>query len=214
MTKINNTITKILKMFNFIIHILKIKLLLNSLNLLKLFVKKIHKQMTFFILMSTLSDNERLNLQKMINDSECEDNTTQIRELKHSILLRDNIRKLDTYKKQNRLLKEANYLEYIDKAKVESPFLFNSYTDIFNRIMKDELDLEIMTKLLIVLKMIEDGINQHEGSVMVGKVLKELYVDSALKRGDNIDDDLDVNAASTANEGKKISWKEYKQMNM
>ena len=165
--------------------------------------------------MSTLSDNERLNLQKMINDSECEDNTTQIRELKHSILLRDNIRKLDTYKKQNRLLKEANYLEYIDKAKVESPFLFNSYTDIFNRIMKDELDLEIMTKLLIVLKMIEDGkINQHEGSVMVGKVLKELYVDSALKRGENINDDSDVNAASTANEGKKISWKEYKQMNM
>lgn len=165
--------------------------------------------------MSTLSDNERLNLQKMINDSECEDNTTQIRELKHSILLRDNIRKLDTYKKQNRLLKEANYLEYIDKAKVESPFLFNSYTDIFNRIMKDELDLEIMTKLLIVLKMIEDGkINQHEGSVMVGKVLKELYVDSALKRGENIDDGSDVNVASTANEGKKISWKEYKQMNM
>jgi hypothetical protein len=165
--------------------------------------------------MSTLSDNERLNLQKMINDSECEDNTTQIRELKHSILLRDNIRKLDTYKKQNRLLKEANYLEYIDKAKVESPFLFNSYTDIFNRIMKDELDLEIMTKLLIVLKMIEDGkINQHEGSVMVGKVLKELYVDSALKRGENIDDDSDVNDASTANEGKKITWKEYKKMNM
>lgn len=171
--------------------------------------------MTFFILMSTLSDNERLNLQKMINDSECEDNTTQIRDLKHSILLRDNIRKLDTYKKQNRLLKEANYLEYIDKAKVESPFLFNSYTDIFNRIMKDELDLEIMTKLLIVLKMIEDGkINQHEGSVMVGKVLKELYIDSALKRGENIDNDSGVNDASTANEGRQITWKEYKQMNM
>ena len=63
------------------------------------------------------------------------------------------------------------------------PFLYNSYTNLFNRVIKDELDLEIMTKLLIVLKMIENGkINQHEGSVMVGKVLKELYVDSALKR--------------------------------
>lgn len=166
--------------------------------------------------MSTLSDNERLNLQKMINDSECEDNTAQIRELKHSVLLRDNIRKLDTYKKQNRLLKEANYLEYIDKAKLESPFLFNSYTDIFNRLMKDELDLEIMTKLLIVLKMIEDGkINQHEGSVMVGKVLKELYVDSALKRGDNLDTESDSETPVTkVNEGKKLTWKEYKQMNM
>ena len=34
---------------------------------------------------STLSDHERLNLQKMINESECDDNTEQIRKLKHSL---------------------------------------------------------------------------------------------------------------------------------
>jgi|UniRef100_A0A6C0FC37 hypothetical protein len=164
--------------------------------------------------MSGLSNNEKLQLQKMINESECDDNTSQIRELKHSILLRDNIRKLDTFRKANIELQKTNYNEFVNQAKDIVPFLYNSYTDIFNRITKDELDLEIMTKLLIVLKMIEDDkINQHEGSVMVGKVLKELYVDSALKRGENLDEQY-KSAEPTPKEHGNISWKEYKKLHM
>ena len=164
--------------------------------------------------MSGLSNNEKLQLQKMINESECDDNTSQIRELKHSILLRDNIRKLDTFRKANIELQKTNYDEFVNQAKDIVPFLYNSYTDIFNRITKDELDLEIMTKLLIVLKMIEDDkINQHEGSVMVGKVLKELYVDSALKRGENLDEQY-KSAEPTPKEHGNISWKEYKKLHM
>lgn len=164
--------------------------------------------------MSGLSNNEKLQLQKMINESECDDNTGQIRELKHSIILRDNIRKLDTFRKANIELQKTNYNEFVNQAKDIVPFLYNSYTDIFNRITKDELDLEIMTKLLIVLKMIEDDkIDQHEGSVMVGKVLKELYVDSALKRGENLDEQY-KSAEPTPKEHGNISWKEYKKLNM
>lgn len=164
--------------------------------------------------MSGLSNNEKLQLQKMINESECDDNTVQIRELKHSILLRDNIRKLDTFRKANIELQKTNYNEFVNQAKDIVPFLYNSYTDIFNRITKDELDLEIMTKLLIVLKMIEDDkINQHEGSVMVGKVLKELYVDSALKRGENLDE-LYKSEEPTPKEHGNISWKDYKKLHM
>lgn len=164
--------------------------------------------------MSGLSNNEKLQLQKMINESDCDDNTTQIRELKHSILLRDNIRKLDTFRKANIELQKTNYNEFVNQAKDIVPFLYNSYTDIFNRITKDELDLEIMTKLLIVLKMIEDDkINQHEGSVMVGKVLKELYVDSALKRGENLDEQY-KSTEPTPKEHGNIGWKEYKKLHM
>ena len=36
--------------------------------------------------MSTLSESERLNLKRLINDSECEDNTEHIRKVKHSVL--------------------------------------------------------------------------------------------------------------------------------
>ena len=53
--------------------------------------------------MADLSEHERLNLQKMINESECDDNTIKIRKIKHSILLRDEIRKLDTFKKKKQI---------------------------------------------------------------------------------------------------------------
>lgn len=160
--------------------------------------------------METITDAERLNLQKMITESDCEDNTGNIRRLKHSILIRDEIRKLDTFKNNNLELRNTNREQYDDMARAECTFLYNNYTDIFNRIMKDELDLEIMTKLLIVLKMIEDGkVNQHEGSVMVGKVLKELYVDSALKQSQHLDIENPTTQPAT-NPAKPISWKEYK----
>ena len=163
---------------------------------------------------SSLSDHERLNLQKMINESECDDNTEQIRKLKHSVLIRDDLRKLDTFKKANLALKDSNSIQFVEQAKLQCPFLYNSYTDIFNRVLKDELDLEIMTKLLIVLRMIENGkINQHEGSVMVGKVLKELYVDSALKRGENIDKESEEDKP-VVSDGKNISWKEFKNVHL
>jgi hypothetical protein len=70
-----------------------------------------------------------------------------------------------------------------------------------------------MSNLLDVLKHIEEGkVDQHEGSVMVGKILKELYVDSALKRCNAINETIDTPEVSYA-ESKTISWKQYKQMN-
>jgi hypothetical protein len=163
--------------------------------------------------MSNLTSDERLNLQKMVSEMGSEDNTEQIRKIKHSITLRDEIRKLDTCKIKNKHIQLNDPEKYIELCKAETPFLYNNYTDIFNRIVKDELDLEIMTKLLIVLKLIEDGkVDQNEGSVMVGKVLKELYVDSALKQSKHLDEKNEVEEINVK-ESKSISWKEYKQMN-
>ena len=101
--------------------------------------------------------------------------------------------------------------EFVELCQIECPFLFNNYTDIFNKMVKNELDLTIMTKLLTVLKLIEDNkVDQHEGSVMVGKILKELYIDSATKRADNINKEYESEKIPFI-ESKKISWKEYKQ---
>jgi hypothetical protein len=166
--------------------------------------------------MASLNDNERLKLKEMINEMGSEDNTEQIRRVKHSVILRDEIRKLDTFKKANISLRDTDPAKFTSECQNTSNFLYTKYTDLFNRILKDELDFEIMTKLLIILKLIEDGkVDQHEGSVMVGKVLKELYVDSALKASENLDkqhksnDIVSTNDVST-NDIKQISWKEYK----
>jgi hypothetical protein len=51
-------------------------------------------------------------------------------------------------------------------------------------------------------------VDQHEGSVAVGKLLKELYVDSAMKT-DNIKRNNAEPVAAKA-EFKPISWREYK----
>lgn len=164
--------------------------------------------------MSTLSPDERLNLQKMVNEMGSEDNTDHIRKVKHSVLLRDEIRKLDTFKQKHADMQRTNKDNFLDLCRAETPFLYNNYTDIFNRLIKDELNLEIMTKLLIVLKLIEDGkVDQNEGSVMVGKVLKELYVDSALKQAEHLDTKAPVPENPTPTTGSNpISWKEYKSM--
>lgn len=160
--------------------------------------------------MSVLTNDERLNLKKMINESECGDNTDNIRRLKHSVLMRDDIRKLDTLKNTHGDMKANNNDDFVLLCQNECKFLYANYTDIFNKLVKDELDLTIMTKLLTVLKLIEDSkVDQHEGSVMVGKVLKELYVDSATKRLDNLDKEHDKELMS---EGKPVSWKQFKQM--
>jgi hypothetical protein len=162
--------------------------------------------------MSVLNDADKLKLQDMISNSECEDNTEHIRKVKHSVILRDELRKLNTYMNFHRELQKNSPEEFLDGCRGASPFLYNNYTDIFNRVVKDELNMEIMTQLLMILKMIEDKkVDQHEGSVVVGKLLKQLYVDSALKRGENLDSE---NAAITEapEEGKKISWKDFKNM--
>jgi hypothetical protein len=167
--------------------------------------------------MASLTTDEKLNLQKMVSEMGSEDNTTTIRRVKHSILLRDEIKKLDTFKMKNEMMKTSDNNKYTQLCKAETPFLYNNYTDIFNRIIKDELDLEIMTKLLIVLKLIEDGkVDQHEGSVMIGKVLKELYVDSALKQSNHLDEKNEKENPTENkidNDTKPITWKEYKKIN-
>jgi len=45
---------------------------------------------------------------------------------------------------------------------------------------------------------------------MMGKILKELYVDSATKRMDNLDAKYDADKP-VLDEGKKVSWKEFKK---
>jgi hypothetical protein len=163
--------------------------------------------------MANLNNNERLNLDKLIKESDCENNTEHIRKVKHSVLIRDDIRKMDRMKTTHKELRTLDNEKFQQLCQNECSFLFTNYNDIFNRLIKDELDLTIMTKLLTVLKLIEDGkVDQHEGSVMVGRLLKELYVDSAIKHGENLDKQYESEPKPEKIDGKKISWKEYKIM--
>ena len=160
-----------------------------------------------------MDQEERLNLKKLISQNDYVDNTQHIRAVKHSNLIRDDVLKMQNLKKKHARARKNEPERFSNLCQSQCTFLFSNYTDIYNKIYKDELDLNIMSNLLDVLKHIEDGkVDQHEGSVMVGKVLKELYVDSALKRCDNINNELAPTEEHVFAEAKPISWKQFKEM--
>ena len=161
-----------------------------------------------------MDSQDRINLKKLVSEMDCEDNTASIRKLKHSVLIRNDIRKLESLKQTQSSLLVSDLDAFRELAKVECVFLYNNYMEIFNKIVKNELDLNIMSKLLVVLKLIEDGqVDQHEGSAMVGKILKELYIDSALRTSENLDNanGTDTSVAEKI-AGQNISWKQYKEL--
>jgi len=158
---------------------------------------------------------EQLNLKKLVDNSDAVNNTEMIRRVKHSSSILEGIRRMEQLKRSHAVLRETTPEEFAELCRAECAFLFTHYTDIFNKQLKDELNLGIMVRLLQVLKMIEDGkVDQHEGSVIVGKFLKELYVDSALRRAENLDKEHGVLAEDehSREPPKSITWKEFKAM--
>lgn len=162
-----------------------------------------------------LSVKEKLDLKRLVNESECENNTEYIRELKHSSKILEGactlqkLKKLKIHIMETDNLTEADFSEY---CKEKAAFLFEHYPDIYHKILKDEIDLKILSKLLRVLKMIEDGdVDQHEGSAMVGKILKEMYIDSAVRHGENLDKEHEAEKVKKE-DGKNINWRQYKAL--
>lgn len=158
-----------------------------------------------------MDDNARLQLNQMIKTNNVTDQTELIRNLKHSYVLRNNINDLIMLK--NKYLNDADTLHL--EAMHECNFLFTYYTDIYNKIRKDEIDLRILFQFLDVLQKIEDGkLDQHEGSFEIGTLLKKIYVDSALKKAEKISkDNPDSNEQTIIKPQVNISWKEYKLYN-
>ena len=155
-----------------------------------------------------MDSNQRLHLQKMITTNNVEDNTGLIRQLKHSLVLRENV--------NNLIMLKAKYMDDTDSLHLEGmtecTFLFTYYTDLYNKIRKDEIDLKILFKALDVLRDIEDGkLDQHEGAYEFGTLLKQIYVDSALKKAEKI------NAATGKTEPEykgpqvDVSWSQFKK---
>lgn len=162
----------------------------------------------------SLTNDERLNLKKMMGEMDYQDNTDMIRRLKHSVPIRNDIRKIEDLKREYEMLRSKSPEQFFNIVYAECRFLYDNYMDIFTRAMKDEIDITIMSKILIVLKLIEDGqLDQQDGSVRVGRLLKDLYVDSAVRRADNLDQEhADQKEAPSV--GKEISWKTYKNAGM
>jgi hypothetical protein len=155
-----------------------------------------------------MDDKQRLQLQNMIKTNNVEDQTDLIRKLNHSQILRNEINNMILLKAKYRGDDEKIYNECAN----ECTFLFTYYTDIFNKVRKDEIDIGILNKFLDMLRRIEQGeMDQHEGSFAIGTLLKELYIDSALKKSEKLDS-ISEKAPEPKKAEVKISWKQFKKM--
>jgi len=156
-----------------------------------------------------MDDKQRLQLQNMIKANNVEDQTDFIRNLKHSQIIRNEVNTMIMIKAKFK----GDDAKIHEECVNDCNFLFTYYTDIYNKVRKDEIDINILNKFLDVLKRIEDGeLDQHEGSFLVGSILKELYVDSALKKAEKL------NANEEQREEPKkplveISYKQFKKLN-
>jgi hypothetical protein len=161
-----------------------------------------------------MNKTEKLQLDKMIKENDVEDCTNDIRQKRHSERIREDVKNLLKLMKTKSRLRRRSENEYDDLLVANCPFLFNSYTDIFNKIKKEEINLSTLWKFLDVLKQIEDGkLNQHEGSHKVGKLLKTLYLDSAVRKADKLNHERESGEEARP-EPKNLSWAEYKNNNL
>jgi len=152
-----------------------------------------------------MNDKQRLQLQNMIKANNVEDQTNFIRNLKHSQIIRNEVNNMIMIKSKFR----GDDVKIHEEGVNECNFLFTYYTDIYNKVRKDEIDIGILNKFLDVLKRIEDGeLDQHEGSFLVGSILKELYVDSALKKAEKLNANDEPKPEPKKPE-KNVSYKQF-----
>ena len=153
-----------------------------------------------------MNKDERLNLAKMINVNNVKDQTENIKKLKHSsLLLRDVNHMCEIKRKYSRLSKET----ISDMCFSQCSFLSSQYMDIYNKLLKDELNVTILYAFIAKLRDIEEGrLDQHGASFEVGKLLKKLYIDSALKKAERLDNG--TKDGIKFRKGKNIKWKDFK----
>jgi len=160
---------------------------------------------------------QRLDLAALIKANDTDDCTEEIRSKKQSILIKNDVKHMMVLKQKYERLSKSNPNEFDAICVKQCNFLFNNYTDLYNKIKNDNLNLTILDKVLDILKKIEDGeLNQHEGSYLVGKYLKEMYIDSALKTKEKLEAkerNKKVPKKPFANIEKKISYKDFKLLN-
>lgn len=156
-----------------------------------------------------MNSQERILLQDLISQNDTTEQTDLIRQLQHSYVIRSQVKRIielkETFKDESKLHEEASF---------HCDFLYRYYTDIYNKVRKDEIDLDILFKMLDALTEIEESkLDQHEASYKVGQYLKEIYIDSALRKANKLNEEHKDDEKEYRDSDFDINWKEYKNNN-
>ena len=160
-----------------------------------------------------IDDETRLKFNELLKESDASDNTEKIRKLKHSPIIKEQVSIMLDIKKRYKRLDQNTLYKMIDK---QCNWLFTHYFNLFNKLKKDELDIQILGEFINSLKAVEDGkMDQHEASVRVGQILKKLYIDSALKKDKKEEEKREKQRKKKPfNRKSKLTWAQYKKLNL
>ena len=118
-------------------------------------------------------------LKQMIKENNTEDHTSTIMELKHSALIRRDVSVIQNIKRKTHS-KDFSILDKEARSQ-NCGFLFQHYPNIYNKLLKDEIQIKILYRFLDELESIEKGKqNQHEAAYKIGLLLKEIYIDKKI----------------------------------
>lgn len=162
--------------------------------------------------MDNIDEKMARQLDNLMSDSNIEQTTDKIRELKHSKHIRDCVNEMLKIKKDYSRL---SYQRIEDIAKSRCQFLLVHYRDIFFKVLKNEIDVSLLFTFINILEKIETGIlNQHEASFQVGTILKKIYIDSTLKRNEKLNKkDEKKEKRKEKKLQKKLSFEEWSKKN-
>ena len=160
-----------------------------------------------------IDDETRLKFNELLKESDASDNTEKIRKLKHSSKIKEQVSIMMDIKRRYSRLDKKTLDKMID---TQCNWLFTHYFNLFNKLKKDELDIQILGQFVNALKAVEDGdMDQHEASVRVGQVLKKLYIDSALKKDKKEEARRErQRKKKPVNRKAKLTWAQYKKLNL
>ena len=91
-----------------------------------------------------LTSDQRLHLQNLMKENNIQDNTDNIKKIKHSALIKTDVNHLIYIKNKYKNLEKNSVEEFDNMCIKECSFLFNNYTDLYNKIKKDIIDLNIL----------------------------------------------------------------------
>ena len=160
-----------------------------------------------------IDDETRLKFNELLKESDASDNTEKIRKLKHSSKIKEQVSIMMDIKRRYSRLDKNTLDKMID---TQCNWLFTHYFNLFNKLKKDELDIQILGQFVNALKAVEDGdMDQHEASVRVGQILKKLYIDSALKKDKKEEAKRErQRKKKPTNRKGKLTWAQYKKLNL
>lgn len=150
-------------------------------------------------------------LNRLIKENDVQDNTDKIKSLRHSPKIRNDVAVIQNIKRQL----ETKEFAKLDKEVIHKcSFLYSNYPNIYNKLLKDEIDIKILYTFLDELAKIENGDqDQHEASYNIGMLLKTLYVDKkiGIDTKENSNDSSKKKKTKKTKNTAKLSYAEYKE---